>query len=131
MVLQVSRSESWRRDDSPLNVFLYVEPFEVRVEVIARPLDIQEWTDVGVEGLKTIPVEIQPRSAEGCRFSCLSLDLDHRWRGRRPALDRVDFLERTLETSTVVTPPRELMPARPPGKVIFVQPMKDIRKRRR
>ena len=27
----------WRQVDSPLNVFLYVEPYEVRVEIIARP----------------------------------------------------------------------------------------------
>ena len=41
----------WRQYDSPLNVFLYVEPYEVRVEIIARPRDVQKWTDVGVAGL--------------------------------------------------------------------------------
>jgi hypothetical protein len=35
----------WRQYDSPLNVFLYVEPYEVRVEIIARPRDVQKWAD--------------------------------------------------------------------------------------
>ena len=40
--------------------FLYVEPYEVRKEIIVRPLDLQQWVDLGLEGRATIPIEIQP-----------------------------------------------------------------------
>ena len=39
-----------RAYDAPLNVFLYAEPYEVRVEVVVRPLDLQAFVDLGLEG---------------------------------------------------------------------------------
>jgi hypothetical protein len=113
----------WRQFDSPLNVFLYVEPFEVRVEIIARPVDIQAWTDVGVEGLTTIPVEIQDDLKQRVAdFLAASLDLTIDGEPARPVLDRINFLNRTLRTSTVITPPRELDAASATLGVIFLQP---------
>jgi len=113
----------WRQYDSPLNVFLYVEPYEVRVEVIARPVDIQAWTDLGIEGLKTFPVEIQDdlklRVGE---FLGENLDLTIEGEPVTPVLERVNFLNRTLRTSTVITPPRELDASSATLGVIFVQP---------
>ena len=113
----------WRQYDSPLNVFLYVEPYEVRVEVIARPVDIQAWTDLGIEGLKTFPVEIQDdlklRVGE---FLGENLDLTIEGEPVAPVLERINFLNRTLRTSTVITPPRELDASSATLGVIFVQP---------
>jgi hypothetical protein len=113
----------WRQYDSPLNVFLYVEPFEVRVEIIARPRDVQKWADVGVGGLKTIPVEIQEdvkkRVAD---FFADHLDFTIDGAPMAPVLDRVNFLERTLRTSTVINPPRELDAASATLGVIFLHP---------
>ncbi len=113
----------WRQYDSPMNVFLYVEPYEVRVEIIARPRDVQRWEDVGVDGLNTIPVDIQEdvkrRVAE---FFSENLDLTIDGEPITPALDRVNFLERTLRTSTVISPPRELDAASATLGVIFLQP---------
>ena len=54
------RNRNLRRQyDAPMNAFLYVEPYEVRTEIIARPLDLQRWIDLGLEGRETIPVEMQ------------------------------------------------------------------------
>jgi hypothetical protein len=39
--------------------FIYVEPFEVRKEIIVRPHDIQQWVDLGLEGEDIIPAERQ------------------------------------------------------------------------
>jgi hypothetical protein len=113
----------WRQYDSPLNVFLYVEPYEVRVEIIARPRDVQKWADVGVGGLKKIPTEIQ----EGVKqrvadFFAENLDFTIDGSAITPVLDRVNFLERTLRTSTVITPPRELDAASATLGEIFLQP---------
>ena len=56
----------WRQYDSPLNVFLYVEPYEVRVEIIARPRDVQRWADVGVGGARDDPGRDSGRGQTGC-----------------------------------------------------------------
>jgi len=113
----------WRQYDSPLNVFLYVEPFEVRVEIIARPRDVQKWTDVGVGGLKTIPIEIQEEVKQKVAgFFAENLDFTIDGAPITPVLDRVNFLERTLRTSTVINPPRGLDAASATLGVIFLQP---------
>ena len=114
----------WRQYDSPLNVFLYVEPYEIRVEIVTRPVDIQTWSDVGVEGRSTIPVEIQEdvkqRAAD---FLAENLNLTVDGEAVVPQPDRVNFLNRTLRTSTVITPPRELDASSATLGVIFLEPM--------
>jgi hypothetical protein len=45
---------------APMAGFIYVDPYEVRKEIIARPLDLQRFVDLGLEGKSTIPPEIQP-----------------------------------------------------------------------
>jgi hypothetical protein len=113
----------WRQYDSPVNVFLYVEPFEVRVEIIARPRDVQEWADVGVGGLKTIPVEIQEDVKQRvAAFFAENLNLTVDGEPISPALDRANFLNRTLRKASVINPPRELDAASATLGVIFVQP---------
>jgi len=113
----------WRQYDSPLNVFLYVEPYEVRVEIIARPRDVQAWTDVGVEGLKIISVEIQEDIKQRVsEFFGENLDLTIDGEPVTPVLDRVNFLNRTLRTSTVISPPRELDASSATLGVIFLLP---------
>jgi hypothetical protein len=113
----------WRQYDSPMNVFLYVEPFEVRVEIIARPRDVQKWTDVGVGELKKIPVEIQEEvQRKVADFFAEKINLTIDGQPIEPELDRVNFLERSLRTSTVISPPRELDAASATLGVIFLQP---------
>jgi hypothetical protein len=113
----------WRQNDSPLNVFLYVEPYEVRVEIIARPADIQAWTDLGIEGLRSFPVELQNEIMERVgEFFSAHLDLAIDGAPVTPDLDRIGFLNRTLWTPTVVTPPRELDAFAATLGVIFIQP---------
>jgi hypothetical protein len=98
-----------RKYFAPVSGFLYIEPYEVRKEIIARPIDLQGWVDLGLEGRTTIPAEMQP---ELLRKAAAFL-LDHhpvRIDGvaTPPELARINFLERTLKTSRVVDPPREL-----------------------
>ena len=49
-----------RRYFAPMSGFIYVEPYEVRKEIIARPLDLQHWIDLGLEGREVIPAQMQP-----------------------------------------------------------------------
>jgi hypothetical protein len=108
---------------TPMSGFIYIEPFEVRKEVIVRPLDLQGWVDLGLEGRETIPVELQPelkrRAAEFLRDH-LPVTIDGQTIA--PDLARIHFLERTLRTSRVIDPPEELGIYSAVLGVIFVYP---------
>ncbi len=103
--------------------FIYVEPYEVRKEVIVRPFDLQEWVDLGLEGRETIPAEIQPelkrRVAEFLRDR-QPVEIDGE--SIAPELARIHFLERTLRTSRVIDPPEDLDIYSAVLGVIFVYP---------
>jgi len=104
------RNRNLRRQyDSPINAFLYVEPYEVRVEIIVRPVDMEQWMDLGLEGRKTIPVEMQYElQTQIAEFLAEHLNLTIDGEPVAPEFDRVNFLRRTLRTSTVIAPPEEL-----------------------
>jgi hypothetical protein len=103
-------SRSLRRQYyAPMTGFLYVEPYEVRKEIVARPLDLQRFVDLGLEGLEIIPAEMQPellrRAGEFLREH-QRVEIDGRT--IEPELARIHFLERTLRTSRVIDPPEPL-----------------------
>ena len=111
-----------RQYESPMTGFIYVEPFEVRKEIIVRPHDIQQWVDLGLEGRDTIPAaeqdEIKRKIVEflephfKVRIDGVAVEGE---------LDRVNFLRRTLKSSTVVDNQEiELLPAT--VGVIYVYP---------
>ena len=58
-----------RHHKSALMSFLYVEPREVRHEVLIRVRDLQEWTDLGLSGGETISPDEQARIKDrACAF---------------------------------------------------------------
>ncbi|MBW2414283.1 MAG: hypothetical protein JRG76_07215 [Deltaproteobacteria bacterium] len=118
-------SRSMRRTYfAPMSGFLYVEPYEVRKEIIARPRTLQQWVDLGLEGRRTIPVAEQPeikrRVAEFLRAHH-RVEIDGE--AVEPELARINFLERTLRTSRVIDPPEELDLDSAILGVIFVYPV--------
>ena len=107
----------------PMSGFIYVEPYEVRKEIIVRPLDLQPWIDLGLAGRQTIPVEMQAdlkrRVGEFLRgHHPVRIDGE----AIEPELARIGFLERTLTTSRIVDPPIELDIYSAILGVIFVYP---------
>ena len=98
---------------SPMTGFIYVEPYEVRKEIIVRPADIQQYVDLGLDGQTTIPAdrhdEIKDKVVE-----FLSGHFPVRIDGEpvEGTVDRVNFLRRTLRSSVVVDKQDlELLPA--------------------
>jgi hypothetical protein len=93
----------------PMSGFIYVEPYEVRKEIIVRPRDLQHWVDLGLADRDTIPVEIQ---AELKQRAAEFLREHHRvlidGKQIEPELARINFLHRTLNASRVIDPPIEL-----------------------
>ena len=106
-----------------MSVFLYVEPFEVRKEVIVRPFDLQRWVDLGLEGRETIPAEMQPElKRKVAEFLRERQPVEIDGKGIEPELARIHFLERTLRTSRVIDPPEEQSVYSAMLGVIFVYP---------
>jgi hypothetical protein len=94
---------------APMSGFLYVEPYEVRKEIILRAKDLQHWLDLDLADRETIPVEMQDRLkrqvAEFLRErQPVTIDGD----SIAPDLAQINFLERTLRSSRVIDPPIEL-----------------------
>jgi hypothetical protein len=122
------RNRNLRRQyDAPMNAFLYVEPYEVRAEVIVRPADVQQWIDLGLEGVRTIPVDVQyelKQSVAAFLGDHLNMTVDGV--PVDPELDRVNFLRRTLRTSTVIDPPEPMDTIAATLGVIWVWPTEGL-----
>jgi hypothetical protein len=94
---------------APISAFLYVEPYEVRKEIVFRPKDLQQWVDLGLAGKDTIRAEdyeeIIRRAVEFLREkNPVTID-------GQPVegyLDRAHFIYRSLRTSGVIDPPMDL-----------------------
>jgi hypothetical protein len=119
----------WRRYAAPIQGFLYVDNFEVRKEIIARPKDLQQWTDLGLGGKQVIPVGEQEALKEKVAAFLA---------GRHPVtvdgkpvemtLDRIHFIRRTLRRTGVIDPPEDLPVVSATLGVIFVQPTNGLPK---
>ena len=118
------RNRNLRRQyDAPLNVFLYVEPYEVRVEIIARPADLQRWQDFGLATADTIAAAVQESLlVQVGDFLARNFELTVDDQSVKPTLDRINFLHRTLRNSTIIEPPEPLPMVSATLGAIFVHP---------
>jgi hypothetical protein len=98
---------------SPMTGFIYVEPYEVRKEIIVRPADIQRYVDLGLDGETIIPAERHDEIKEKIvEFLSEHFPLKIDGEPVEGTVDRVNFLKRTLRSSIVVdNQDLELLPA--------------------
>ena len=114
----------WRQYDVPVSAFLYVEPYEVRKEVVLRPLDLQPWVDLGLDGESVITVEEQPEiKRRVVEFLAQRNPVTIDGQPAEGRLDRVHFIYRNLRTSGVINPPRDLDAVSATLGVIFYYPV--------
>ncbi len=116
-----------RQFDSPLSAFLYVEPYEVRKEVIIRPRDLENWIELDLPADGIIPVSQQPELKR--RVSDFLSGKNHVMVDGRSVpgrLDRIHFVHRTLRTIGVIEPPIDLEVNSATLGVIFVYPVKQL-----
>jgi hypothetical protein len=118
------RTRNMRRSYfAPMSGFLYVEPFEVRKEVIVRPKDIQRWVDIGLEGVAVIKADQRGLVLEKiAAFLTDKQPVTINGETATPILDRVSFLNRTLKSSMVVEPGTDIDINSAVVGVIFVYP---------
>ena len=88
---------------SPMTGFIYIEPYEVRKEIILRPSDVQRYVDLGLEGATMIPAARQDEiKAKVVDFLADYFPVTIDGRPVEGTIDRVNFLRRTLRSSVVV-----------------------------
>ncbi|MEH6593458.1 MAG: hypothetical protein V7746_24540, partial [Halioglobus sp.] len=108
---------------APMSGFLYVEPFEVRKEVIVRPKDIQRFVDLGLADATMIPAEQRGLILERiATFLTAKQPVTINGKTAEPILDRASFLNRTLKSSMVVSPGIDINIDSAVVGVIFVYP---------
>ena len=124
---QFENRNLWRQYKSPISAFLYVEPFEVRKEIVIRPKDLEQWVDLGLEGRDVIPVDEQDElKARVIEFLERRNPVTINGQPAEGFLDRVHFIYRTLRTSGVVDPPRDLDVTSATLGVIWVYPTESL-----
>ncbi len=98
-----------RQFDAPISAFLYVEPYEVRKEIVLRPKDLQGWVDLGLEGKEVLTVDEQEDvKKKVVEFLAKRNPVTIDGKPMEGTLDRVHFIYRNLRTSGVIDPPRDL-----------------------
>ena len=118
-----------RKYGSPMNVFLYIEPFEVRKEFVVRPLDLARFMDIDIKAHQSIPADQRDEILQK-----LAAFLKDRTRvvidgeQAEPILDRIHFLKRGLRMTRVVTPDEAIDGTNAIIGAIFVYPVDGIPK---
>jgi hypothetical protein len=110
---EFSRSSLRRQYNAAMTGFIYVEPYEVRKEIIVRPADMQRYVDLGLDGESVIPSERHEEiKAKVVEFLDDYFPVTIDGKAVEGTIDRVNFLKRTLRSSVVVdNQDIELLPA--------------------
>ncbi len=118
-----------RQFDAPFSAFLYVEPYEVRKEIVLRPKDLQGWVDLDLEGKTVLTVDEQEAVKKRVvEFLAARTPVTIDGKGVEGILDRVHFIYRNLRTSGVIDPPRDLDLISATLGVIFYYPTNGLPK---
>ncbi len=89
--------------------FLYVEPLEVRHEVLARVKDLETWVDLGLRGDEFIePDENEPLKKRIGEFFLQQDKVTIDGKQLRPVLDRTAFVKYTMMGSTFLEQPERI-----------------------
>ena len=116
-----------RQFDAPLSAYLYVEPYEVRQEIIVRPMDLQTWVDLGLRDDGVIPVDQQGvLKKQVAQFLSERNPVFIDGRSAEGRLDRIHFIRRTLRTTGIIEPPEDLDSTSATLGVIFVYPIDQL-----
>jgi hypothetical protein len=113
-----------RQFDAPLSAYLYIEPYEIRKEIVLRPKDLQEWVDLGLEG-KEVIAAAEWDDIKG-RVVAFLEDRNRVLVDGKPVrgfLDRIHFIRRSLRTTGVIDTPVDLPVISATLGVIFVYPI--------
>jgi hypothetical protein len=89
--------------------FLYVEPFEVRHEILTRVKDLENWMDLGLRGNEYIEVdELEPLKQRIGEFLLTKNPVLVDGQALKPILDRTNYVEVSITGIRLVEKPERL-----------------------
>ncbi|KPK50970.1 MAG: hypothetical protein AMJ63_13400 [Myxococcales bacterium SG8_38_1] len=89
--------------------FLYVEPYEVRHEILTRVKDLEQWMDLGLRGKRYIePDELEPLKQRIGEFLLARNPVRVDGRNLKPILDRTNYVQVGLFGIRLVERPQRL-----------------------
>jgi len=98
-----------RHHKSALMSFLYVEPFEVRHEILTRVKDLEEWMDLGLRGGEYIEVdELEPLKQRIGEFLLTQNPVLVDGKALKPILDRANYVKVSITGIQLVEKPEQL-----------------------
>jgi len=98
-----------RHHKDALMSFLYVEPYEVRHEIITRVKDLEAWMDLGLRGDRYIEVdELEPLKQRIGEFLLSKNPLTVDGTALKPILDRTNYLKVGLTGVQILEAPERL-----------------------
>ncbi|MEM7145374.1 MAG: hypothetical protein AAF591_09575 [Verrucomicrobiota bacterium] len=116
-----------RTFSAPIQAFLYVDYNEVRKEIVARPVDLEAWVDLGLGGRDVIPAGEQAAMLEKVgEFLGAHCPVTIDGERVEMELDRVHFIERSLKGTTVVEGQADLPAVSATIGAIFVSPIEGL-----
>ena len=118
-VLNLDWSDPWyskfdnpnlkRHHKSALMSFLYVEPYEVRHEILVRIRDLENWMDLGLRGDEYIETdELDPLKQRVGEFLLRKNPVRIDSEAGRPILDRVSYVKVAITGIQIVEQPERL-----------------------
>ena len=98
-----------RHHKSALMSFLYVEPFEVRHEILTRVRDLEQWMDLGLRGDTYIELdELEPLKQRIGEFLLTKNPVRIDGESLEPILDRTNYVKVALTGIQLVEKPERL-----------------------
>jgi hypothetical protein len=98
-----------RWQESGMMMYLYVEPYEVRHEVLVRVKDVASLVDLGLRGTEFIEVdEIEPLKKRIGEFFLKHSDVRIDGKRKDPILDRTSFVKYTMTRTFFLDQPERM-----------------------
>ncbi len=98
-----------RHHKSALMSYLYIEPYEVRHEILARVKDLEEWMDLGLRSGEYIELdELEPLKQRIGEFMLTKNPVRIDGKTYRPILDRTNYVKLALSGIQLLEQPERL-----------------------
>ncbi len=98
-----------RWQQSGVRSFLYIEPYEVRHEILVRVKDLSAWMDLGLKGKDFIEIEeLEPLKKRAGEFFLARENVTIDGERLKPILDRTSFIKYTMMRTIFLDQPERM-----------------------
>ena len=98
-----------RKYRHPISTFIYAENYEVRKEIIIRPMDLQHWVDLDLENKSMISADqFESVKTTAANYLMARDPILVDGNSIEPKLESVHFIQRTLRQTAILDTPTDL-----------------------